>query len=188
MASFTSTAQSAYVEGIVLPNGVETSAWFEWGEEGFQHRSPAVAAGSGVAGRPIAEELTGLAEDRVYMLRTVTESGTEISHGDTLSFRTSSITGVAEDQTHAMSFRLQQNYPNPFNPGTKVSYSLPHQSIVHLEIFDILGRKVSTLVDGRQQPGDHVIDVDMQGQTSGIYICRLLTDEATLFRKMLLIR
>lgn len=76
-------------------------------------------------------------------------------------------------------FELTQNYPNPFNPATQLSYALPSSGIVRLQVFDILGRLVATLVaDERQDAGVHSVrweGVDSRGRdvSSGVYFERL---------------
>jgi len=69
------------------------------------------------------------------------------------------------------SFRLFQNFPNPFNPSTKIRYSVPVQSRVRLEIFNSLGQRVVTLIEGERSPGNYEAEW-LGAVTSGIYICR----------------
>lgn len=71
------------------------------------------------------------------------------------------------------SYKLAQNYPNPFNPTTAISYQLPVTSDVKLEIFDILGKKVATLVNGRQAAGAYTYTWNASTSASGIYFYRL---------------
>jgi len=85
-------------------------------------------------------------------------------------------------------FSLQQNYPNPFNPSTVISYSLPQASDVRLEVFNLLGQRVSLLVNGRVQSGQHTATFRSGNLSSGIYIYRLQADGFTQTRKMLLIK
>ena len=72
-------------------------------------------------------------------------------------------------------FYLLQNYPNPFNGMTNVEYSLSEPGIVTVELFDVLGRKVETLVHGYQSQGSHDIKLNAGSLASGVYMCRLLT-------------
>ncbi len=91
-------------------------------------------------------------------------------------------------------FDLLQNFPNPFNPETTIRYNLPAASPVKLEIFDVLGRKVRTLVNAdRQNPGYHTVlwnGRDDRGRpaASGVYIYRIVSDKQSLSRKMILMK
>lgn len=85
-------------------------------------------------------------------------------------------------------FALFQNYPNPFNPQTEISFHLPESSYITLEIFNTLGQKVVTLVDGKGEAGRYRITWDGTGFTSGVYFYRLATGNFVETRKMLMIR
>lgn len=84
---------------------------------------------------------------------------------------------------------LNQNYPNPFNPSTVISYTLNSSTNVTLNVYDITGRKVATLVNGRQAAGAQEVSFDASSLASGMYIYRLQTaDGASLTKKMVLIK
>jgi hypothetical protein len=89
---------------------------------------------------------------------------------------------------------LDQNRPNPFNPSTTVSFTLPVESQVRLEIYDVSGRLVARLIDGAKlSGGPHEVEWngrETSGRTaaSGIYIYRLVAGKETLSRKMVLLR
>lgn len=90
-------------------------------------------------------------------------------------------------------FALSQNYPNPFNPNTVIRYSLPVNSKTNLEIYDILGRKVRTLVNEGQNAGYYRIVWDGrngygQAVASGIYIYRIQAGDFVKVRKMMLVK
>ena len=86
-------------------------------------------------------------------------------------------------------YRLDQNYPNPFNPTTVIGYELPSAGNVKLEVFDMLGQKVATLVDGNQSAGYHTIDFKASAYSSGVYIYRLTTGSGVqMTKKMLLLK
>lgn len=88
------------------------------------------------------------------------------------------------------SFALYQNYPNPFNPTTIISYTLPADSRVKLEIFDLMGRKITTPFEGRQPAGLHRFAFDAQAfrLTSGMYFYRLQAGNFMATRKMVLVK
>ncbi len=89
-------------------------------------------------------------------------------------------------------FGLQQNYPNPFNPATTIAFSLPQQETVTLQVFDVLGRLVTTLIDGKTlSPGTHKVvwngkDRDNRQATSGVYLYRLRTTSFVATKKMVM--
>ncbi len=85
-------------------------------------------------------------------------------------------------------FRLEQNFPNPFNPVTKIRFSLPRSERVNLEVFNVLGQKVKTLVEGRLAPGSYQVKFDGQGLPSGLYYVRLKAGQFQQTRKMLLLK
>lgn len=93
-----------------------------------------------------------------------------------------------DTKTIPLVFSLSQNYPNPFNPTTTINYSLPKVSYVTLSVYNILGQKVTTLVDGEQAAGEHTAIWDADRFSSGIYFYRIDTDGITSTKKMLLLK
>ncbi len=93
-------------------------------------------------------------------------------------------------------FKLYKNYPNPFNPQTNIAFTIPESaanSNVKLEVFNVLGQKVATLINGAMEAGLHRVQwngVNDLGEpvNSGVYIYRLHSDRITLTEKMLLIK
>ncbi|MBI9070073.1 MAG: Ig-like domain-containing protein [Melioribacteraceae bacterium] len=110
------------------------------------------------------------------------------SFGDSVKivFTTESITGTEEDNSLINKFYLEQNYPNPFNPTTVISYQLPSNSFVSLAVFDILGNKIATLVNGNKASGKHKVSWDASGLSSGIYIYQLSSGAFLETKKMIL--
>jgi len=68
---------------------------------------------------------------------------------------------------------LKQNYPNPFNPSTNISYELPYAANVTLKVYDIAGREVANLFSGYQNTGNHTVNFDASGLSSGVYFYKL---------------
>jgi hypothetical protein len=83
---------------------------------------------------------------------------------------------------------LHQAYPNPFNAQTHIVYELPASLQVRLELFNILGQRVRVLVDESKPAGIHTITLDASELTSGTYVYRLSTAEATLSRKIVFLK
>jgi hypothetical protein len=83
---------------------------------------------------------------------------------------------------------LYQNYPNPFNPATTINYELPITNYVELNIYNLLGQKIETLVSERQPAGKYNVEWRADRIASGMYIYRIKTDHWQAVRKMVLIR
>jgi hypothetical protein len=98
--------------------------------------------------------------------------------------------GVEEDPRPAIpaQFSLSQNYPNPFNAATTIEYALPRTAAVRLEVFDILGQRVATLVDGPQLAGFHRVAWNAAGLSSGLYFARLQAGEFVETKKLTLLK
>lgn len=97
------------------------------------------------------------------------------------------VTSVA-DQTEPFAFSLQQNYPNPFNPATTIRYSLAKPEHVKLIAYDILGRQVRVLIDGKQNAGAYQISFDGRNLASGVYFYRLTAGSFVDEKRMLLLK
>jgi hypothetical protein len=83
---------------------------------------------------------------------------------------------------------LAQNFPNPFNPGTRIDYILARQGFVNLEVFNVLGEKVATLVSEAQDAGSHAAVFNGEKLPSGVYIYRLQSGGFVSAGKMVLLR
>lgn len=116
-----------------------------------------------------------------------------ITHSGTTSPDTISLTGTgstlsAGETVTPLEFALDQNYPNPFNPSTRISFTLPHNAHALLQIYDISGRLVKTLVDGELTLGAHSIEFDASAFAAGVYLYRLQAAEFSDVRKMMLLK
>jgi len=85
-------------------------------------------------------------------------------------------------------FALYQNYPNPFNPSTVIKYTLPTASNVKLEVFNVTGEKVTTLVEGFKNEGYYEVNFNASGLPSGLYLYRISAGAFVQTRKMILLR
>ncbi len=152
----------------------------------------------------------GALDDLGFFVRQ-TSGGGYIVAGTTLSFGSADqdvyliktdgnglITGVFDNNPRGIpgEFHLQQNYPNPFNPVTNINYRISNISHVTLEVYDVLGKEIATLVNGVQGPGDKSVAFDAGKLSSGVYFYRLVakaipSGEAGNFiqtRKLVLLR
>ena len=85
-------------------------------------------------------------------------------------------------------YQLRQNYPNPFNPSTNISFSLPSKSVVSVNIYDITGRKVATLVNEELAAGNYVRHWNAANMPSGIYFYRMQAGTFRDTKKLMLLR
>jgi hypothetical protein len=111
-----------------------------------------------------------------------------VADGTSLQILRFTPTGIEENDMLPNTFSLIQNYPNPFNAQTTIRYSLPSQSDVSIDIFDILGRKVETLVSGKQAAGSHSIIWDATNVTSGVYFYRIQAGDYADTKRCLLLK
>ncbi len=98
-------------------------------------------------------------------------------------------TGIKNEQSNIIkSFKLYQNYPNPFNPSTSIRYSLPESSNIKIEIYNVLGIKIKTLVNRFKHSGNYKVKWNADGFASGIYFYRLQAGSYVKTKKMLLLK
>jgi len=150
----------------------------------------------------ITDDLT---PDSSYDALIVVESNDIVTPVEEIIVRltTQGILGIGDGNETASSaslpraFAMAQNYPNPFNPSTSIAYDIPagHEDgvKVHLEVFNVRGQKVATLVDGVKMPGSYVVQwngKDDTGRTtgSGIYIYRLKAGDFSSTKKMVILK
>ncbi len=108
-----------------------------------------------------------------------------------LTARWTAVSEAAEELPASLS--LHQNHPNPFNPSTTILYELPRASQVEVAIFDLLGKRIRTLAQGRQQAGQHRLlwdgrDDNGANVPSGVYLYRLHAGEFAQTRKMVFVQ
>jgi hypothetical protein len=85
-------------------------------------------------------------------------------------------------------FLLEQNYPNPFNPSTTIHYELPRASHVTLTVYNTLGQIVRELVDGEIDAGQHDVQFNGSGLSSGVYFYRIQAEDYVAIKRLLILR
>ena len=101
------------------------------------------------------------------------------------------ITDIKNDNSNGQipeRYSLDQNYPNPFNPSTNISYGLPRQELVKLNVYDSIGQKVVTLVNEIQSAGYHKINMNAGNLSSGVYFIRIEAGDFVRTKKMMLLK
>ena len=116
-----------------------------------------------------------------YTLMAVGVSGVREAIGSLSETAGVNVTVVSE-------YALHQNYPNPFNPRTSIVFDLPEAGVVTLGIYDVMGRSVTTLVNGSMESGQHVVSFDAGNLSSGMYLYRLEANGFETQKKMLLLK
>jgi hypothetical protein len=93
-----------------------------------------------------------------------------------------------ENNSLPLEMELEQNYPNPFNPETKIKYTLNKSSIVKLNVYDVLGNRISTILNEFKNAGTYETTFDGSDLTSGMYFYNLISENNSITKKMMLIK
>ncbi|MBC7186467.1 MAG: DUF4623 domain-containing protein [Calditrichaeota bacterium] len=113
---------------------------------------------------------------------------TDTTHVRVMSTPTG-VNGGSAGPTRLLRHELAQNYPNPFNPKTRIRYVLAHEGEVRLEVFDLQGRLIQKVCEGKQRAGTHQLVFDGGSLASGVYLYRLTVNQQEVAtRKMVLVR
>ena len=83
---------------------------------------------------------------------------------------------------------MHQNYPNPFNPTTNIIYEVANSGNVEITVYDLIGRKIKTLVNEIKNSGTYEVSFDGSNLTSGVYFYRLQVDGNSVVKQMLLLK
>ncbi len=133
---------------------------------------------TGLYKKPNSETLYVLTTDELLV----------VENGIAKSLKTLPVSNESEPTSLPNEITLFQNYPNPFNPSTVISFQLPVSSSVKLAVFDMLGRKIATLVDGKSPAGLQEVTFNAQGLSSGMYFYRLEANGSTLTKRLTIIK
>lgn len=85
-------------------------------------------------------------------------------------------------------FHLYENYPNPFNQSTVIRFSIPENSFITLAVYDLLGRKIESLIEEKMASGIYTVDFDASKLSSGVYLYSLISDRIILTKKMIYLK
>ncbi|MDG5766214.1 family 43 glycosylhydrolase [Balneolales bacterium ANBcel1] len=123
-------------------------------------------------------------------LRFLGDEGTSLLRLQSFRFHSDQYVTSGDDPLETpYAFSLDQNYPNPFNPSTNIGFTLPQATDVSLAVYDVTGRRVASLLDGRSlEAGRHVYHFDGDGLASGVYIYRIKAGDFVQSRSLTLIR
>ena len=100
------------------------------------------------------------------------------------------LSNIAEEENSGIirAFQLHQNYPNPFNPQTTIRYELPVNGNVTLDIVDLNGRVIRTILDEYKQAGTYALTWSAKNVSSGIYFFRLQAENNVLLKKCVVLK
>ena len=139
-----------------------------------------------VTGKLIDENNNGLAEVslELYISPNVYNT-TSLTDG---SFSFTGVTDVTDDGELPSGYSITNNFPNPFNPTTRLGITLPVNGNVSVNIYNILGQKVTESMQEYFTAGTHYLDIELYGLASGLYIAQISIDEKyTVIKKMMLV-
>lgn len=137
---------------------------------------PALLTGGGFSGRLLADTLS------VIM---------DVGQDTVIIVINSDLVGAVSDpidENAVTSFALWQNYPNPFNPSTTIQFALPKAVHVKIEVFNLLGQRVTTLLDKSLTAGSHKVEFEAQQLASEVYVVRMAAGAFRSARKMLYLK
>lgn len=103
-------------------------------------------------------------------------------------FLLNGLTSVKSNAVGHWKFNLKNNFPNPFNPATTINYEIPYATSINITVYDILGRQLQTVVNGKQSAGLHSVVFDATGFSSGVYFYQLRADEYVETKRMVVIK
>jgi hypothetical protein len=121
------------------------------------------------------------AADKKYSRNLETGTGIEL-----ITVEQAKTTGFAsQDRYPIEAFELYQNYPNPFNPSTTIKFNLLQTGYTTIKIYDILGKEIETLLDGKMNAGNHEVHWNAQNLSSGVYFYKLQSGSMSLTKKLI---
>jgi outer membrane protein assembly factor BamB len=159
---------------LVVLNGENGSVFFEYlFGTSIAQRGDRVAAINSIDSNSTKEMVAGCRDGRIICF----------SGGNNIIVGTST-----NNRNIPHTYKLYQNYPNPFNPATTIKFAVPQESVVRIVIFDLLGKEVETLVDGKFKSGMYEFRWNALKYASGIYFYKIISDHFSDVNKMVLLK
>ncbi|MCH8569090.1 MAG: T9SS type A sorting domain-containing protein [Balneolales bacterium] len=130
---------------------------------------------------------TSMMQSLLWTVEATNDDGARLAN-EAFGLMTAPATSTGNEPDVPLDFTLAQNYPNPFNPTTQIEYALPEPAEVRLEVFNMMGQRVASVVNGQQNAGYHTATFDGTRLASGMYIYRLTAGSFVETRKMMLVK
>ena len=118
-----------------------------------------------------------------------------IEYGETISFNNNMVVGdgfntfgLNREIYLPEESSLDQAFPNPFNPITTLNFAIPVEAEVNLSIYNLQGKEVSTLINGKMEAGYHTVIWNAEQHSSGVYFVKMMTSEFTKTQKLMLVK
>ena len=133
-------------------------------------------------------EILGAGKVIYWHVSAINEYG-ESDYSDLAAFVTgTTFTAIDENKEIPNAYKLSQNYPNPFNPTTTIDYSIETASFVRLQIYDLMGRQIKTLVNRKMPAGKHTVHFSADGLNSGTYFYKINAGDFEETKRMIVIK
>lgn len=183
-------------EFTIWPAGGFTFDLIEWKAEDLDFpEPPSYGLGEPTATRPVLfDEHTNPLDNDGFQTTFAFEREVQPENGNHFYSGTIYVASTSTDISDPRNgdvptqIELSQNYPNPFNPTTNINFTLPETADVRLDVFNVLGQRVATLVDGNMNAGMHTVQFDASSFSSGVYLYRLQSGSFTSSRSMMLVK
>lgn len=183
------------IEGVQLTTNTPVLSWFIPTNGNIESYEVQYSNNAGMNDATIITSnstnavLNNLSNNTYYWrVRSKTADGNYSSYSSIAKFIANDITDVENENSLPNEFTMSQNYPNPFNPTTTIEFSIPTNGIYTLEVFNILGQKVATLLNGNLEQGNHKAIFNATNLSTGIYLYRLSGNSVTITKKMMILK
>jgi len=135
-------------------------------------------------------DLSAYAGKNIYLAVNyyIKNGGANGTAGDVVWVDHFKLTGKGNGGVTPGAYKLYQNFPNPFNPATDISFDVPAESRVTINIYNTLGQQVTQLVNSNYKPGSYSVNFDASNFASGVYFYRITAGEFTDEKKMVLVK